>query len=23
MKIVCLGSSSVEGIGDRKGYGWA
>ncbi|HAG52756.1 MAG TPA: hypothetical protein DCL21_03110 [Alphaproteobacteria bacterium] len=23
MKIVCLGSSSVEGIGDRKGIGWA
>lgn len=23
MKIVCLGSSSVEGIGDRKALGWA
>tara|TARA_Y100001960_G_scaffold244912_1_gene259484 strand:+ start:2252 stop:2869 length:618 start_codon:yes stop_codon:yes gene_type:complete len=22
MKIVCIGSSSVEGIGDSKGYGW-
>ena len=22
MRIVCLGSSSVEGIGDKKGLGW-